>query len=368
MRIAMVGTRGIPARLGGAERVVEQVTHQLATRGHDVIVYSRGSYVARAGRPAAGRAIVTPGIGGKYLDAITHTATAMFDMLRRHVDIVHIHSPGPALLSWVPVLADKPVVLTIHAPDWRRDKWSWLGKAALTAGLDCGMRLADAATAVSRCLADELAAKYHREVLWVPNAPTSARALPPRLIRRWGLGSEDYGLYVGRIVPEKRLDVLVRAWSAAKVSAKLVVAGPAGRDRYGRHCRSLAGENVLFVGPQFGRALAELYSNAAVVIQPSILEGMSLVLLEAAAYGRCIVAADISANRDAMGNSVLYFEGGNIGQLASLICRCLEQSTVRSDKGKEARDFVEARYSWSAVTDRLEMIYRRVLLDRTVRP
>ena len=361
MRIAMVGTRGIPARCGGVERVVEQLSRELVSRGHDVIVYSRRSYVAGAGAPHAGRRIVTPGLGGKHLDTISHTATAMVDLLRRRADIVHIHSPGPALLSWIPALAGKPIVLTVHAPDWRRDKWSPVAKAALVAGLTCGMRLADAVTAVSPSLADALAAKYNREVSCVPNAAPHVLPQPANLIRKWGLGSEDYGLYVGRIVPEKRLELLLRAWAAAKVSARLVVAGRADTSRYGRSCRNLAGRNVLFLGPQFGRTLAELYSNAAVVIQPSVLEGMSLVLLEAAAYGRCIVAADIAANRDTLADSILYFRRDNISELAELICRCLNRKALRSDKGRQARQLVEGRYCWPIVADRMERVYTQVL-------
>jgi len=359
MRIAMIGSRGIPARVGGVERVIEELTRELASRGHEVIVYARPYYVAGASAPPAGRTIVTPGLRGKHLDTITHTATAMFDVLRRGVDVVHIHSPGPALMSWLARACDKPIVLTIHAADWKRRKWSAPARVMLKAGLDCGMRLAGAVTAVSEPLAAELSRAYDREVIYVPNAVRPVQPRPLKAIRRWGLRDEQYALYVGRIVPEKRLDLLLRAWATMGRSQPLVVVGDAGQNSYGRRCRRRAGRNVLFTGPQYGEVLAELYSHAALVVLPSDLEGMSLVLLEAAAYGRCILGADIPANIATMGDSILYFSSGDIGELCGQIGRSLNAEALRRDFGRRARAHVGSKYSWPASAEQMESIYRR---------
>jgi len=367
MHIAMVGSRGIPARAGGVERVVQELSRELSVRGHDVIVYARRHYVRGSDEPAPVRRIVTPGLSGKHLDTITHTATAMLDVLRRGADVVHVHSPGPALLSWVPALAGLPIVLTVHAPDWRRDKWSPPARAAIRAGLACGMRLAGAVTAVSRPLAKELSHSYGRQVHYVPNGVRAAMPAPLRDIAGWGLKSNGFGLYVGRIVPEKRLDVLLRAWSAVGTDVPLAVVGDGGQGRYGRRCRLLAGPNVLFLGSQYGRTLAELYSHAAFLVQPSVLEGMSLVLLEAASYGRCIIAADIPANREVMADSVLYFSGDDVSQLAGQIDRCLNAEALRSRLGSAARQLIVASYSWSGAAERMTEIYQRVISTKPVR-
>ena len=364
MRIAMVGSRGIPARSGGVERVVEQLAGELALRGHDLIVYCRGGYTSRSANTAPVRRIFTPGIGGKFLDTITHTSTAMLDLLFRKVDIVHVHSPGPAMVSWIPAMARKALVLTVHAPDWRRDKWPMTAKMALKAGLACGMRLADAVTAVTPSLAGELSELYDREVTYVPNAPGPTIRPENEIVNELGLTADNYGLYVGRIVPEKRLDLLLRAWSRAGVSAPLVVVGNVDASRYGRDCRKQAeraSAEVIFAGPRYGGQLAGLYANAAVVVQPSVLEGMSLVLLEAGAYRRCVMTADIRANRDTLGGNALYFKPDDISELSGLICRCLEQETLRSDKGCQAGDFVKAEYSWTDSAERIERIYQQVL-------
>lgn len=361
----MIGSRGIPARAGGIEHVVEALTGELAARGHDVLVYGRRHYVPVGSMPAAGRLIVTAGLGGKHLDTITHTATAMFDVLRRKVDVVHLHSPGPALLSWIPALARLPIVLTIHAPDWRRDKWSAPARWMLRAGLAAGMRLAGAVTAVSQSLAGELSGRYpDKKVAYVANAVGPVTPRPPGDVARWKLTPQGYSLYVGRIVPEKRLDLLLKAWSMVDTHQPLVVVGEYQDSRYGLDCRRRAPGNVRFLGGLYGQDLAALYSHAALVVQPSVLEGMSLVLLEAAAYGRCILAADIPENSQVMGDCIVYFKQEDCTELTSQIRRCLYQRSWRDQMGLRARQLVESRYSWSAATDELERLYCQVITAR----
>ncbi|MBS3733556.1 MAG: glycosyltransferase family 4 protein [Phycisphaerae bacterium] len=360
MRIAMIGTRGIPARAGGAERVVEELTRELTARGHEIIVYGRRHYLAPRPAPAAGRVILTPGLPGKHLDAATHTATAMCDVLRRGVDVVHVHSPGPALWSWLPRLAGRPVVLTVHAPDWRRTKWSRLARASITLGLRCGMHSASAVTAVSEPLARELAQRFGREVAYVPNGVRPAPHAPPRRIVGWGLDPTRYVLFVGRIEPEKRLHVLLEAWGALGADRwELVVVGDADAGRYGRRCRRMAPPGVRFVGAQYGPALAELYANAALVVHPSGLEGMSLVLLEAAAYERCILAGDIPANRAVLADAAVYWSG-SATELTQQLRRCLDSEALRQSTGRRARQRVARQCDWAPVAEAMEAVYARV--------
>jgi glycosyltransferase involved in cell wall biosynthesis len=346
------------------ERVAEELATELVARGHEVIVYSRPHYVGGE-KPAVGTSIATPGLRGKHLDALTHTATAMFDLLRRNVDVVHVHSPGPALLSWIPRLAGLPMVLTIHAPDWQRDRWSAPARAVLRLGLACGMKCASAVTAVSPGLARQLSAWYGRRVEWIPNGVRPTTPLPPRRIARWGLAGDGYVLTVGRIVPEKRLDLLLRAWPAVAKHHphKLVVVGEPSEADYEKKCRNLAPAAVVFTGGQTGDMLTELYSNAALIVQPSVLEGMSLVLLEAASLNRCVLAAEIDANTDVMGDSILYFTKDDADDLAYRICQVLSCPQQRRETAGRAKALVESRYTWPAAAALTETVYRQAIQE-----
>jgi glycosyltransferase involved in cell wall biosynthesis len=130
---------------------------------------------------------------------------------------------------------------------------------------------------------------------------------------------------------------------------------------YGRECLKAAPDGTVFLGLQHGEQLAELYSNAAIVIQPSVLEGMSLVLLEAAAYGRCILSAEIPENVAVLGDSGAYFKEDDVDELSALICRYLENGRDRSLLGGRAQLAVASGPSWRDIAVTMENTYRRAL-------
>jgi len=367
MRIAMVGLRGLPARGGGVERVVECLSDELVRRGHAIIVYGRRNYLRGAPPWPDGQVVLTPGVGGKNLETFTHTATALWDVMRRDVDVVHVHSPGPALWSWLAALGGRAVVFTVHAADWRRYKWSVPAKVMLNVGLGIGMRVAREVTCVSQPLAEELSERFGRDVTFVPNSVGAVHPVSPGDVLgdpRWSLRPDRYALFVGRIEPEKRLDVLLKAWKRASVDLEdyqLAVVGDFMSTPYGRKCRRIAPERTVFLGPQHARHLAELYSNAAIVVQPSVLEGMSLVLLEAAAYGRCILASEIQENVAVLGDCGIYFKGDDVDELSALICRYLRDERARSFVGGQAGLAVAQKPSWTDIAITMERIYHRAL-------
>lgn len=359
MRVAMIGCRGIPARTGGVERVVEDLTRELTQRGHEVLVYGRSHYLRDAGSPDAGRCLRTPGVSWRSLDALSHTATAMADVLRRGVDVVHVHSPGPGLLAICPRLAGLAVVLTVHAPDWRRARWSAVGRTVLRAGLSVGVRSAGRVTAVSRELAGELSERFGRPVQWVPNGVATPGEVDATALGRWGLSSGRYVLHVGRIVPEKRLDVLIRAFRASGLCAPLVVAGDEPEPGFARSCRALAeGLDVRFLGGVYGPELEALYGGAALLAQPSGLEGASLVVLEGARRGRAVLAGDIAANRELLGGEACYVPVGDSVAFGEALLRCYNDDGWRASVGDRARRRVMELFSLPAVAEAYEAVYR----------
>lgn len=432
MRIAMIGSRGVPAGMGGVERVVEELARELAAVGHQVTVYGRAHYLAEAppvDLPPGVECVLSPGLPARQLDALTHTASALQAAARRPFDVIHLHSPGPGLLACLPEVLSGPLVLrsvplrrvvrrpalvfTVHAPDWNRRRWSRLARATLRAGLRAGMRYADAVTAVCEPLATELAERFGRAVEVTPNAvrppsdSCSGRTGTPRherewqgapeqrrsppvgppsgLLGRWGLPPGGYALHVGRLVPEKRLDLLLEAWrhldacprapglsacigrSGGQGPPPLLVAGGFAERGFRRHClRRATGLNVRFIGPVFGADLSALYAHAALVVQPSELEGMSLVLLEAAVHGRCVVAADTPASRAALGDSAVYSSCADAAALAGAVRRCLDDPALRAELGRRACRRVRA-FTWADAARRMLAVYRAAVERRDAR-
>jgi glycosyltransferase involved in cell wall biosynthesis len=364
MRIAMIGSRGLGAREGGVERVVETLSGALTSRGHDVLVYGRERCMGREPVLIGGRSILTGGFGGKHLETLTHTATACWDVLRRGVDVVHFHSPGPALCMPMVKAAGLPVVLTVHAPDWRREKWSAPAKAALWTGLAVGMKLADAVTAVSPELAIELQERFGRDVAVTANAVDAWRMADVDELRRWNLQPGEYVLHVGRIVPEKRLGLLLHVWRQAGLGVPLVIAGGVGDRAYAKRCRREAPANVRWLDSVESPVLDSLYANAMFVVQPSVLEGASLVLLEAATHSRCIVAADIPANRGVLDDAAVWVSPDSTVGLAEALLRCKADAALRREMGRRANEHVMGTFTVQQLAVTMERMYEAVRRER----
>src|SRR5437879_4437162 len=130
MKLAILGTRGIPANYGGFETFAEELATRLAARGHDVTVYGRSNNVRHSQRIYKGvKLTVLPTIGTKYLDTVAHTFLSVFHALPSRFDAILICNAANALFAMVPRLAMTPVVLNVDGIERLRKKWGPVGRA-----------------------------------------------------------------------------------------------------------------------------------------------------------------------------------------------------------------------------------------------
>lgn len=372
LRIAMVGQRGVPATFGGIEHHVENLGARLAARGHLVTVYCRTNYGTE--RPASYRGMTLrhlPTAGTKHLDAITHSAVSTAVAMTAHHDIVHYHALGPGLFSPLPrFLSGARVVQTIHGLDDERAKWGPAAKAVLSTAGWLSARVPDATIAVSRALADHYAGRG-RAAVYIPNGvdrPT--RRAADEISRRFGLTAGSYVLFLGRLVPEKAPDLLIRAFRAIPGEHRLVIAGGSSfTDDYVQSLHDLAATDprVVLPGYVYGNVLDELYSNAAAFVLPSALEGLPLTLLEAASYGAPIVVSDIPPHLEvvgAEGPGHRVFPSGSAEGLTVALRRSLAGGGPEREGAERLGARVLANYRWEAVTDATEALYRRLVRGR----
>ena len=373
LRIVMLGIRGFPGSLGGAENFAEQVATRLAARGHDVTAYCRGYIRREWARPDVEaparlghlrtykgvRLKLLPTVRSKHLDNILHTVLATADSFGRSYDVIHYHSMGPCLLMPVAYYTRRArVVATVHGLDWSRAKWGGFARRSLLAGAYCSAHFADVTTTVSKELRDYYEQRYGRKVYYVPtgvdmNAPRALDAA-----RRWGLDPERYILFLSRITPEKGAHYLVEAFRRVRPAMKLVIAGGTMFDRdYAENLKRAAGDNVIFTGFVTDDEMEELFSNAYLYVLPSEIEGLPHSLLQALSYGRCVLASDIESCREALGECGTTFRNKDVGDLAQKLAHLVEHpELVRAEHDKGIAR-VKREYDWEKVVDRFEELY-----------
>ncbi len=368
MKIAMLGVKAVPCP-GGICTYTEQLGSRLVDRGHEVLVYCRRKYLNgddAGAQPGPYKGIerkLSAGIPGKYLDALTHILTSAIDALRQDYDVIHIHGSAPSVVA--PLLRLRrgcPLVVTIHSLDWQGNKWGRLATAAMRLAADVPVRFAHELTVVSKQLQEFYRATFKRETTYIPSGVELPSIQPAEEIReRWELQPGGYILFVGRLTPEKGLEYLLPAYEALDTDKRLVIVGGTNfKDPYVENLMSQAGENVIFTGYLTGSVLAELFSNAYLYVQPSTLEAMSMAVLEALSYGRCVLASNIPGNLEALGECGYTFEVGNVDDLREKMTVLLndpQSSAAQFDLGKQ---YVAKEHNWDRTADQFEQVYYRV--------
>lgn len=372
MRIAHIGQKGIPAHSGGVEAHVDEIARRLVRRSHEVTAYVRTWYTPSNGTSHEGVQLVhTPTIRTKHLDASLHTLTSSLHALTQNFDIVHYHAIGPSAFAWMPRLRGARVVATVHARDWQRPKWGPVAKACLQTAERCAVRFPDCTIAVSRTLQRDLQEKYHRSIHYIPNGVSIPSLVPAdRITAEFGLKGNDYVLHLGRLVPEKRADWLIRAFRQTASRLRLVIAGSDdGLTGHERELKALADgdERVLFTGTVSGQLKAELLSNARCCVSPSRIEGLPIALLEAMSYRRCCLVSDIASHTEVVaGRNGLTFPWDDFGAFSAALTRLLgEADGFFRAIGSEAVRHVETCYSWDEIVDAIDGVYESLLVRRT---
>ncbi len=357
MRIAFVGQKGVPAKFGGVEKHVEALGARLAKRGHDIIVYSRYNYSDLKGSYKGMHIISLAAIPQKHSEMISHTFFSLLNLIGKKVDVIHIHSIDPALLSFIPRMNTK-VVVTSHGQAYRREKWGPIAKRFSRLAEKAFVHFPNKRIVVSKTLRRYYEEKYKCEVIYIPNGVDVKKVKNTSAIAKLGLSQDEYILLVGRIIPTKGCDTLISAFNKIKTDKKLVIVGGSSySDKFFENLKKRANEKILFLGYRHGDELAQLYSNAYCCVVPSEIEGLAITLLEAMGYGNCVIHSDIPENVEAAHGFGIHFRNKDSDDLAEKIRFALDNPSYCIEIGLKAMERVQQEYNWDNIVDRTESIY-----------
>jgi glycosyltransferase involved in cell wall biosynthesis len=359
LRIAFIGGRGVGSAYSGIERYYEEIGSRLAARGHEVTAYCRSHFSPEIDAYRGVRVRRIPTVRSKHLETLLHTLASTADVCFRRVDVVQFHALGSSPFAWIPRLAGKRTVVSVRGLDWQRAKWGALARAYLRLCEWTSLSCPNATVVVSKTLQRHYREVFRREVRYVPNGVNRIEGRGVREIGRWGLQPGQYFLYAGRLSPEKRLDVLVEAHRAAATGCPLVIAGGSSySEDYMAKLRAAAGEDVVFTGFLTGAALEELFSNALAFILPSAMEGLSVALLEAMAYGLPVVTSDIPENRELVDECGGYLVPlGDVKGLAAVLARLAGNRDEARRLGISIQEKVRRRFDWDRIAEETEQFY-----------
>lgn len=367
MRIAMIGTRGVPAKYGGFETAVEEVGSRLVALGHDVVVYCRGD--DRTPMHLGMARVRLPALKHPVLETLSHTALSVAHLLRRRADVALVFNAANAALLPVIRGARIPVAVHVDGLEWQRAKWGPVGRRYYLANERLSVLLADELIADAAGIQDYYRETYGAEsVLLSYGAPILSGTDATRLAEL-DLAPSEYHLVVARIEPENHVDVILEGYRQSSAEKPLVVVGsvpyPSDHERRVQELGATDPRVRLLGGVWDQDLLNSLYAGSASYLHGHSVGGTNPSLLRAMGAGANVIAWDVNFNREVLGGTGQFF--GTPTELASLVERAEAAPDAARARGAAGRDRAAATYRWDEVAKGYEQLCRELLARTRIR-
>ncbi len=364
MRIAIMGIKGIPARFGGWETVVEELSTRLATKGYEVTVYNRSTNVGTSDKYYKGvRLIKLPTLRSKDLSTMVHTLLATIHVLFTNADVVHYYTCGVSPLTIFPRIAGKKTILSVDGLDWQRDKWSKFIRLYLKVSELFAVYFPDEIITDAKIVEKYYFDKYRKRSVCIAYGANIMKSSNPGWIKRFGLEKEGYILFVGRLTPENKVHDLISAFERVRTDLKLVIVGnDPWHKNYINSLKRTNDSRIMFPGAIYGEGYRELNCNAYLFVLPDAVGGTHPALIEAMALGNCVLVNDTPANLEVIGDAGLYYDGERGAEdLARQLQRLIDNPGLVKEYRKKAVQRVKRYYQWDQVVEEHEKIYNELL-------
>ncbi|HLH04117.1 MAG TPA: DUF1972 domain-containing protein [Bryobacteraceae bacterium] len=355
MRIALVGTRGIPANYGGFETFAEEVSTRLAERGHDVTVYCRERYAELVYRGVNLRYL--PTIRHKYLDTIAHTALSTADLFLRKYDVVLYCNAANAIFTLWPRFFGKPTALNVDGIERRRKKWNRLARAWYLVSEWLATWCASAIVSDAETIRAYYLERFGKNSTFIPYGADVGKIPASDRVEALGLTPGRYVLYVSRMEPENNALLVRRAFERVKTEYKLALVGDAPyAESYIAEVRNTRDPRIVFPGAVYGEGYRQLQSHCAAYVQATEVGGTHPALIEAMGRGALVLYLNVPESTEVAGGVAVAFEPSEDDLTEKLQWALDLAPGDREAMGSRAMERIRERYSWDSVTQQYESL------------
>lgn len=374
LRIAIMGSRGIPACWTGFETFAEELSVRLVERGHDVTVYARKEYAGeQPGHEYKGvRLVYTPYLKQRELERLSHEVTSLADSIRRPFDIYYVLGTPSAPL-WPPVrwlARNRAVVINTDGIEWRRPKWRRGGGQRYMRFAEwCTARVsAHALVSDSKAIRRHYLERYGTDSTYITNGAYILNDLPDGALEQWGAKPGEYYLIACRIEPDNNIHHIISEFVASRSDKELVIAGGMNYETpFWSHVQDLArGHRVRFLGPVYGPMLVEkLHLGCYAYLHGHEMGGTNPSLLKAMGCANCAIALNTDFNSEVLAGNGLTWEKLR-GSLAERIRWADSHPEEVREIGHRAQQRIRDHYTWDRIAEEHDRFFRAVAAERGI--
>ncbi len=363
MKIAILGTRGIPACYGGFETFAEELSIRLVERGHEVTVYGRSNIIHYPERVYKGvRLVILPTISHKYFDTVVHTFISFLHALFRDYDVILLCNAANSLFSFIPRLTGKKVIINVDGIERMRAKWNALGKLWYRMGEIGACIFPNVAVSDARVIEDYYLKTYKKKTVFIPYGAQTERVASTAVLDAFGIRPDNYYLYVSRLEPENNAHLVIKAFEKVKTDMNLVIVGDAPYSKeYIEGLKSTVDPRIIFTGYVFGEGYKELQSHAYVYIHATSVGGTHPALIESMGFGNCVIVNGTPENREVVRDAAIVFDENSEESLRERLEMVISGKISVEAFREKARRMIEENYTWEKVTRSYEDLFLKCL-------
>lgn len=348
MGIAIIGSRGIPARYGGFETFAEVLAEKLTGYGFRVTVYTLYEYKDIPINNQEIRRVFIRAPKISFLEKVFASSASIIksSLERKNQAIIFLGISG-GLMMWLPRLFRMRTIVNVDGIEWKRLRWSPVIRSALKTLEYLAIKLADVVVADSRAIGDYVLSAYRKSYVFIPYGVDSCEFTEKdwkEVSNEYKIERSQYYLIVGRDVPENNFDMCIQGFLQSKSHRQLVIVSNL-KDR-----RKDYNKKIIFTGPIYDRSkLYALRANASAYIHGHSVGGTNPSLLEAISSKNIIFAYDVPFNREVLQEFGFYFRSNK--ELTDLI-RNYECGGLKIEKRKIKEYYNQVlitRYNWDIV-------------------
>jgi glycosyltransferase involved in cell wall biosynthesis len=360
----MIGIKAIPARFGGFETAVDEISRGLVGLGHAVVVYNRAGMSQHRGKHYDGVQLVTlPTLKSKNLSTIVHALLATLHVACHRVDVVHYFTTGTTVFAPIPRLLGMKVVCSVDGTDWQRGKWGKFARWYLRVSEQLAAKLCDGLVSDSQAVLRYYRETYGADSFLVTYGMRDSTCDGEQWLERFGLTSREYVLFVGRLVPENNIHHLIKAFEHIRTDKKLVIVGDDPWEKeYVQALKSTQDPRVVFTGGLYGDGYEQLQKNAYLFVLPDEVGGTHPALVEAMGYGNCSLVNDTPSNVEVIGDAGFSYRGAEgPDDLENQLQMLVDNPQLVQEFRVKASQRALLHYRWEDVVRSHSDLYRRVL-------
>lgn len=364
MKIVYIASRSLD-NIGGIETYMKSLCPLIAEKGNEVILYTEGGFFEKE-KYKNFNIIKLPSLKSKLLNKIILgiIATLHSTIFNRNVNIYHYNANASALFSFLPRILFKKVVFQGHGLEWKRAKWSRFSQFLIKKLDDFVISINNNITMVSQEQSDYIYAQYNKKSTTITSGVTiSDKIYDKKILNKFTLEENNYILYIGRLVQEKKADVLIEAYLKSNLDIKLVIAGDDLNEKNfidSLKKQAINNKNIIFMGAVYDDDKEALIQNCKLFCIPSELEGLPITLLEAMSYKKICIASDIEANKEALGDTGVFFEVNNIDDLSKKLIATFNNYENLEDLKEHAYSRINKYFTWDKIANQFINYYKSI--------